>query len=177
LTSRSREEDVIDRNGSSLARWRKRLGNSSRASLTLVFISTGFALAEEIIVTAQKVPENILEVPISMTVLDDEVLRREGVTGLDDAARLIPNFSVFAGSFGTTARMRGFDTGIVNKGFEPAVGFLLDGVIYGRKQYLDSALYDLERIEVLRGPQGTLFGKNNSAGLVQIRCRARRSGT
>src|ERR1700747_3000086 len=90
-------------------------------------------IIEEIIVTAPKREENVREGPISMSVLHDE------------------------------CRVRGFGSPLSNKAFEQSVGLVIDGVAYGRREYFLGPLFDLERVEVLRGPQGTLFGKNTTA--------------
>ncbi|MGH7899714.1 MAG: TonB-dependent receptor plug domain-containing protein, partial [Candidatus Binatia bacterium] len=123
---------------------------------------------EEIIVTAQKREETLREVPISMSVLGDDALGRHSVAGLQELDRLVPNLSVESDGISTAVRMRGLGADVVNKGFEQAVGLVIDGITYEGKEYFNVGFFDLDRVEVLRGPQGTLFGKNTSSGLIQI---------
>jgi len=123
---------------------------------------------EEIVVTAQKREQSLRDVPISMSVLDTELLNEQNVTDLKDVTRLVPNFQMFDDGFFVRPRMRGFGAGIINPAFEQPVGLVIDQVPYGRGEYFQAALFDLERIELLRGPQGTLFGKNTTVGLVNL---------
>ncbi|MGH7822810.1 MAG: TonB-dependent receptor, partial [Candidatus Binatia bacterium] len=125
-------------------------------------------LVEEIIVTAQKTEQTERDVPISMTVLDDELLRREGVTDFHDAALYAPNTTVDNSATFPDIRVRGFGSPLSNKAFEQSVALAIDGITYGRAPYWQGPLFDLERVEVLRGPQGTLFGKNTTAGLFNV---------
>ena len=123
---------------------------------------------EEIIVTAQKREEALREVPISMSVFGSDSLARQSISGLQDLDRHVPNLSVESDGISTAVRIRGLGADVVNKGFEQAVGLVIDGLPYEGKEYFNLGFFDLERVEVLRGPQGTLFGKNTSAGLIQI---------
>jgi outer membrane receptor protein involved in Fe transport len=123
---------------------------------------------EEIVVTAQKREEALREVPISMAVFSDELLSQNAVSGLEDLDGHVPNLSVESDGISTAVRIRGLGADVVNKGFEQAVGLVLDGLPYEGKEYFNLGFFDLDRVEVLRGPQGTLFGKNTSAGLIQI---------
>lgn len=124
---------------------------------------------EEIIVTAQKRQETLHEVPISISVLDDEFLSQQSITDLQELAHHVPNVKIdTAGGFWIQPRIRGFSTDPFNRGFEQAVGLVIDGVPYRRGEYFLGALLDLDRVEVLRGPQGTLFGKNTTVGLLNL---------
>lgn len=123
---------------------------------------------EEIIVTAQKKEESLQDVPISMSVMDSEFIRSQGLSDLRDVSLYVPNFQVNFVGLGVEPRMRGFSTDPANKGFEQAVGLVLDGIPYGRGDYFQAGLFDVERIEVLRGPQGYLFGKNATVGLLNL---------
>ena len=123
---------------------------------------------EEIVVTAQRKEESLHEVPISMSVLDSEFLSRQGVTDLREAALFTPNVRIDLNGFFIQPRVRGFSIEPLNRGAEQPVGLVLDGVPYDRAEYFQAGVYDLERIEILRGPQGTLFGKNTSVGLLNI---------
>ena len=123
---------------------------------------------EEIVVTAQKQEENLREVPISISVVDADFIARQGITDLGDVSAYVPNFQVTDHPFGIEPRIRGFSTDPTNLGFEQAVGIVIDGVAYGRGDFFEAGLFDLDRIEVLRGPQGYLFGKNATVGLLNL---------
>ncbi len=123
---------------------------------------------EEIVVTAQKTEQKLQDVPISMTVLGGDFLEQQGVSDFDDLAVYVPNTRIDAGAAFPDVRVRGFGSPLSNKGFEQSVGLQLDGVPYGRLIYFQMPLYDVERVEVLRGPQGTLVGKNTTAGVFSI---------
>lgn len=123
---------------------------------------------EEIIVTAQKTEQSLQDVPISMSVLDDEFLNQEGLVDFQDIARYVPNAAIDTSATFPDVRIRGFGSPLSNKAFEQPVALVLDGVPYGRSQYWQGPIFDLDRVEVLRGPQGTLFGKNTTAGLFNV---------
>jgi outer membrane receptor protein involved in Fe transport len=123
---------------------------------------------EEIIVTAQKREENVHDVPISMSVLDGNFISENAVTDFKDIAELVPNARVDNNGEFNDVRIRGFGSPLSNKAFEQSVGLVIDGIPYGRREYFLGPLFDLERVEVLRGPQGTLFGKNTTAGLFNV---------
>jgi len=125
-------------------------------------------------VTATQRTESIQDIPIAVTALDPEILERAGVsdvTGLDSVA---PSFNMNSSdttSGGTTLRIRGVGTTGNNIGLESSVGVFLDGVYLSRPGVALGDLLDLEQIEVLRGPQGTLFGRNTSAGALNIKTK------
>lgn len=125
---------------------------------------------EEIVVTAQKREQNLQEVPIAITALDAHTLEVQGVTDTDSFAKLVPNLHVKQGTTGViTIAIRGVsnnDAG--NPGFENAVGIYVDGVYTGRSAGSLFDLGDIERVEVLRGPQGTLYGRNTIGGAVNF---------
>ncbi len=123
---------------------------------------------EEIVVTAQKREQAIQDVPISMSALSEEFLIEQGVTDVGEALQLVPNASVDAAGFFAAPRIRGFTFNNNNKSFEPPVGMALDGIPHTRVPYFLAALFDVQRMEVLRGPQGTSFGKNTTAGLIHV---------
>ncbi|MCR6644413.1 MAG: TonB-dependent receptor [Terricaulis sp.] len=126
--------------------------------------------ADEIIVTAQKREQGLAEVPISITVLSGEQLERSGVTRLEDIYTVTPSvsFSPAQSSSGAGLRVRGVGSAGFGSSVESSVSTLVDGVVTGSGGAALVDMFDLERVEVLRGPQGTLFGKNSSAGAVNI---------
>ncbi len=126
-------------------------------------------LLEVITVTAQKRREKLSEVPISMSNFSTESIAQTGVQQLKDISQYIPNFTMSEGTdFTSKVSIRGVGANSRNIGFDTRVGVYLDGVYLGQSPALNQALLDLERIEVLRGPQGTLFGKNTVAGAVNL---------
>ncbi|MGB0919893.1 MAG: TonB-dependent receptor [Alphaproteobacteria bacterium] len=123
---------------------------------------------DEIVVTAQKRAENIQDVPLSISAVGGETLREKSIEDVNELGNYTPNTKITAGNgSGSFIKMRGLGSGN-NKGFEQAVGLIIDGVYYGRIDYLATALVDLDRVEVLRGPQGTLMGKNTIAGALSF---------
>jgi outer membrane receptor protein involved in Fe transport len=129
---------------------------------------------EEIIVTATKRATNIQEVPIAVTAISEVQIERGGLKDIRDLPSLSPSFNMNSSnteSGGTTLRIRGVGTTGNNAGLESAVGVFLDGVYFSRPGIALGDLMDVEAIEVLRGPQGTLFGRNTSAGALQIRTK------
>lgn len=125
------------------------------------------AWADEIVVTAQKRSENVQDVPISISVVTGETIGESGVVRFEDLGSSIPNFSVSANASSDTISIRGINSD-GQPGSEQSVGVFVDGVYRGRGVQSRFAFLDIERIEVLRGPQGTLFGKNTIAGAVSI---------
>ena len=123
---------------------------------------------EEIIVTAQKRQESLQDVPISVVAITAEGMRDANIEDMADIAAFTPNLSVYSHPPFTSLRVRGLGSPF-DKGFEHSAGLFLDGVYVGRLAFLDAAFLDVETVEILRGPQGTLFGKNTISGAVSIR--------
>lgn len=125
---------------------------------------------EEVVVTAQRREQRILDIPFSISAISGDTLDQKGITGVDDLAAYTPalTFGASASSRGEGLQIRGIGTTNFADGIEGAVGTVIDGVVVGRQSAALNDLFDIERIEVLRGPQGTLFGKNTSAGLINI---------
>ncbi|MFV0643225.1 MAG: TonB-dependent receptor [Sphingomonadaceae bacterium] len=129
---------------------------------------SGFA--GEIIVTATKRDQTLQEVPVAVTVTTAETIEREQIRDLKDLQTVVPSLKVtqLQSSANTNFIIRGFGNGANNAGIEPSVGVFVDGVYRSRSASQINDLPDVERIEVLRGPQSTLFGKNASAGVISI---------
>ena len=125
---------------------------------------------DDIIVTAQKREQSLQDVPIVVTSLSQEALENAGVRDIKDLQILTPGLTVTSTSSeaSTTARIRGVGTVGDNPGLESSVGVVIDGVYRSRNGVGFGDLGELSRIEVLKGPQGTLFGKNTSAGVINI---------
>ncbi|WP_202840231.1 TonB-dependent receptor [Luteimonas saliphila] len=122
------------------------------------------------VVTAQKREEQMQDVPISVTALDEQLLRDNNVSDIKDMQILVPGLTVTStqNEAITTARIRGIGTVGDNVGLESSVGIVIDGVYRPRNSVGFGDLGQLERIEVLKGPQGTVFGKNTSAGVINV---------
>jgi iron complex outermembrane receptor protein len=126
-------------------------------------------ILEEVVVTATKREESLTEVPISIAVFGAESMRQTGVRQLKEVAEFIPNVQISSGNdFNSTVSIRGVGSRSRNIGFDARVGVYLDGVYLGQSPALNQELLELERVEVLRGPQGTLFGKNTVAGAINL---------
>lgn len=125
---------------------------------------------DTIIVTAQKREQSLQDVPIVVTAVSEQMLRDTGVKDIKDLTILTPGLLVTSTSNEsvTTARIRGIGTVGDNAGLESSVGVVIDGVYRPRNGVGFGDLGELERIEVLKGPQGTLFGKNTSAGVINV---------
>ena len=123
---------------------------------------------EEVVVTAQKRVEDIQSVPLSVTAIGADDLTEKNMGDMNEVANYVPNLDVLAVPTFPSIYLRGVGSSY-NRGFEQSVAILIDEVFYGRASYINQGLLDLAAIEVLRGPQGTLFGKNASAGVIHFR--------
>jgi outer membrane receptor protein involved in Fe transport len=125
---------------------------------------------EEIIVTAQKRSENLQDVPISVVAMSAQQIKDAGITDIRNLAILTPGLTVTSegNEAITTARIRGIGTVGDNPGLESSVGVNIDGVYRPRNGVAFGDLGEIEQIEVLYGPQGELFGKNNDAGVINV---------
>jgi outer membrane receptor protein involved in Fe transport len=126
---------------------------------------------DEVVVTATGREARIQDVPIPITAVTAEGIKNADITDLKTLGNVVPSYKLAAGqsnAAGATAFIRGIGTGGDNAGFESAVGFFIDGVYRNRAGVALSELPEVERVEVLRGPQGTLFGRNTSAGAISV---------
>lgn len=132
---------------------------------------TSQTVVEEIIVTAQKRDESIQKVPVAVTALTANTLTRQQISESSQLSYLVPSFRVEAmnqEAGGVNFYIRGIGTSIAGAYIESSVATVVDDVAMARPQMAVVKFFDLERVEILRGPQGTLFGKNASAGVVNI---------
>jgi iron complex outermembrane recepter protein len=130
------------------------------------------SVLDEIVVTAQKRIEKVQNVPIAITVIREEQLAQQNIYSITDLSRAAPALEMIQGFGGPGGggQVRGIATLTFQGTAEAAVGIVIDGVAQGRIQ--TNALYDMERVEVLRGPQGTLFGLTTSAGVINMSTQA-----
>ncbi|MEY4642467.1 MAG: hypothetical protein RLZZ227_2461 [Pseudomonadota bacterium] len=132
------------------------------------------ASIEEVVVTAQKRRQLLQDVPVPVSVLTAALLRQAGVQTLNDVARQIPMLEVQSSTSSITTSLRLRRVGNIGTipNFEPAVGLFVDGAFRTRPVFASGEFFDLERVEVLRGPQSTLHGKNTTGGVVAIHTQA-----
>ena len=131
-------------------------------------------LSESVVVTARRVEEVAQEVPIPLSVVDGQLAADTGAFNVNRLKELIPTVQFYSTNPRNSAiniRGLGAPFGLTNDGLEPGVGLYIDGVFYARPASATLDFLDVERIEVLRGPQGTLFGKNTTAGAINVTTR------
>ncbi len=121
-----------------------------------------------IVVTAQKREQDVQDVPISMTVVGGEQLTDLGITDFNELDRYVPNLYVQTTPGNNAFYIRGIGSQPGNLAFEQTVGLFVDGIYGGHARQFQAPFLDVERIEVLRGPQGALVGKNTSAGAISV---------
>jgi iron complex outermembrane receptor protein len=128
----------------------------------------------EVVVTAQKRSENVQKVAASITVVSADVMKTNGITNAENLDEVIPSLEFKKGTanVNSTLSVRGIGTQSFSSGAEPSVSTVVDGVVYGRAGMAFQEFTDIDHVEVLGGPQGTLFGKNASAGAVSIITKA-----
>ena len=168
-------------------RFANRFAVRTRAALglgvaTMALTAPGLVLAQDadladnefgddvIIVTATKREATLQEVPVAVSVTSGETIERAQIRDLADLSSVVPSLRVntLQSSANTNFSIRGFGNGANNAGIEPSVGLFIDGVYRSRSAAMIADLPDVERVEVLRGPQSTLFGKNASAGIISM---------
>ncbi|HMT41643.1 TonB-dependent receptor [Sphingorhabdus sp.] len=167
----------------------RRLNRLSAIALSSTMLATfGFAPAyaqdaqaeeetyenEPIIVTATLRAMDVQDIPLAVTAVAPETLERQGVADIKNLASISPSFNIQSSQTetqGTSIKIRGVGTTGNNTGLESSVGVFIDGVYQSRPGVALGDLVDLERLEILRGPQGTLFGRNTSAGALNITTR------
>jgi len=122
---------------------------------------------EEIVVTSQYREQSLKDVPISVAVVSGDFMKKQSIDKMADLQFSVPNFTMAESGIGTNVFIRGIGSGN-NQGFEQSVGIYVDGIHHGRAQQSRAPFLDIEQIEVLRGPQSILFGKNSVAGALNI---------
>jgi iron complex outermembrane receptor protein len=122
---------------------------------------------EEVVVTAQKRVESLQDVPISIVAISGDKIEKSGFADLSQLSPVVPNFNVVQQQISDRVAIRGISSG-GNQGFDQSVGLFSNGVYLARGTQFRSAFLDVGSVEILRGPQATLFGKNTIAGAVNI---------
>ncbi len=159
-------------------------GTASLASLALTWVvpihpamaqqAAKPSQLEEVVVTAQRRRENVQKVPIAITAFTAKTLREKGITEVSGLTRLTPNVNLdTASAFGganevLSASIRGIGQDDFAINFQPGVGVYVDGVYYARTTGANVDMLDVDRVEILKGPQGTLFGRNTIGGAISI---------
>ena len=150
-----------------------------RKSQTLAFVISSLAIyglpaiaqdapaLEEVLVTATKREQSLQEIPLSVAAVTGEKLNETGTKTLADLTTLVPNIHFTQTGLSTQMRIRGIGSDN-SQGFEQSVGVYTDGIFRGRAQLFRAPMFDMERVEVMRGPQSTLFGKNSIAGALDL---------
>ena len=121
----------------------------------------------DIVVTARKRSERLQDVPLSIAAVSGQTMQQQGIRKIEDLQTKVPNFKMTETGIGSQIAIRGIFSG-VNQGFEQSVGTYIDGIHFGRAQQSRAPFLDVQRVEVLRGPQSILFGKNSIAGALNI---------
>lgn len=130
---------------------------------------------EEIIVTATKRETSIQDIPMSVEAISGEEMTRQGIANFEDLSTVVPSFKVGNGASGSTISMRGMGTG-ANRAFEQSVAMFTDGIYMPRGRQYVIPFVDLERVEVLRGPQAVMFGLNATAGSISVHSATNQPG-
>ncbi|MDX2411886.1 MAG: TonB-dependent receptor [Woeseiaceae bacterium] len=154
----------------------------TRFGAALVAVATGFifsmpanaqddSIFDEIVVTVQKREQNIMDVPVAVTALTGADIQASGIKDVFDLQQNVPSLIVGQSQTATTSnfQIRSVGSTANNFGVESSVGLYVDGVYRSRQSSMINDLVDVEAVEVLRGPQGTLLGKNTSAGAISVR--------
>ncbi|BFM14784.1 TonB-dependent receptor [Maricurvus nonylphenolicus] len=125
---------------------------------------------EEIVVTAQKREQSLQDIAMSVSAISEDALFNSGIDTAEDLKAIIPGLNIYSGNSpaATGIQLRGAGTGAADPTLEPSVGFFVDGVFMPRSLFGISDLVDVSQVEVLFGPQGTLYGKNTNAGVISV---------
>jgi len=150
------------------------VGTLASASAAVVAQEAPRLQLEEVVVTAQKREQNLQDVPMAVSAFSGAALQNAGVADIQDLARQVPALQVQTNTSAATTNYRMRRVGNLGSipTFEPAVGVFIDGAFRNRPLFSSGDMFDIERVEILRGPQSTLYGKNTTAGVVAFYTRA-----
>ena len=160
----------------SIARLGRCLMRCAAGACTLAILSTAAlaqsdATIDEIIITAEKREATAMDTALAVSAFDQAALDRSGVTKVEDLSQLVPNFkfgNLNLGFGGAQLTIRGISNDAITNDGDPSIAVHMDGVYLPRISSGNALFYDVERVEVLRGPQGTLYGRNTTSGTVNI---------
>ncbi|HTO41686.1 MAG TPA: TonB-dependent receptor [Rhizomicrobium sp.] len=156
------------------------------SALALMYVSSGAHAAEQrspqptesvslaietVVVTARKREESLQDVPASVNVVSGEALEKRSISNLQELAKYIPNLYVAATPNNPAPYIRGVGSSAATYSFDQTVGTFIDGVYVGRPRAMMAPFFDIDTVEVLRGPQGAILGKNTTAGALNITTR------
>ncbi|MDE0842041.1 MAG: TonB-dependent receptor plug domain-containing protein, partial [Porticoccaceae bacterium] len=129
------------------------------------------AVLEEIVVTARKREESVRNIPVAVTAVSQEQMEQYNLRGLEDVAELTPQVTIYRSSAGNAAsiNIRGIGPETTSIGVEQSVAVILDGAYYSQGRVINEGMFDSSQIEILKGPQALFFGKNATAGAINIR--------
>jgi iron complex outermembrane receptor protein len=143
-------------------------GGSERVLAQSTVEATETAVLEEITITAQRREESLQKSSLAIEVLDDKTLREAGIRQITDIGAAAPGVQIGTGGAAAQVYIRGVGDYGANASTNPAIAFNLDGVYTARTQAIAGTFFDLARLEVLKGPQGTLYGRNASGGAINL---------
>jgi outer membrane receptor protein involved in Fe transport len=125
---------------------------------------------DEIIVTARKRAESVQDVPVAITAFSEVQIQQKALTNVETVAAAVPSFVVGRGNVGSGAQLsiRGISSSSSSVGIEQSVAVIMDGAYYGSGRVINEGLFDLGRLEILKGPQALFYGKNATAGVVSV---------
>ena len=127
---------------------------------------------EEMVVTARHRAELITETPVVITAVTGEQIEEKGIYSAEALAQLVPNVYIHPFILNDTMTMRGVGANGINDGFDPQIGLFIDGVYYGNGHWVQSGFFDLDNVQILKGPQGVYFGKNTIAGAIDFQTKS-----
>jgi len=127
---------------------------------------------EEMVVTARHRAELITETPVVITAVTGEQIEEKGIYSAQALAQLVPNVYIQPFTLNDTMAIRGVGANGFNDGFDPQIGLFIDGVYYGNGHWVQSGFFDLDNVQILKGPQGVYFGKNTIAGAIDIKTKS-----
>jgi outer membrane receptor protein involved in Fe transport len=142
-------------------------------SLAAVDLTTAHGQVAEVVVTARKREENVQNIPVAVTAVSGAQIEKFNLSTVEDVAQKTPQLIIARGSSGSGAdiSIRGIGAATENIGIEQSVAVNVDGVYYGQGRAIDEGLYDVDGVQVLKGPQALFYGKNATAGAVAIQTR------
>ena len=148
--------------------YRQAYGSGDDLTDLTIVLDQGNLFGQEVTVMARKKEEAIKEVPISMVAMRKETIEDMGATSIEDLTVMVPNVFVREDPDVASFIIRGIEGGARNPGMGTTEGIYLDGIVMGRPNFIITDVAEMESVEFLRGPQGTLFGRNTISGAINL---------